>query len=152
MRAVPDDTLLMACDHGGLGLKGQLVEHLRLHHPELALRDLGVDSAESTDYPDWAAMLCRELLQGAGRRGILLCGSGIGIAMAANRFRGIRAALCHDECTARLAREHNDANVLVLGGRTTGYLVALGILEVWLSTPFAGGHHQYRIDLLDQLP
>lgn len=142
--------ILIAGDHGGLQLKEHLIHHLR-QRSGVEVIDLGTNSPESTDYAVWAAKLCRALNHGDGERGILLCGTGIGISMAANRFVGIRAALCHDECTARLSREHNDANVLVLGGRTTGPIVAEGILDVWLRTGFEGGRHQQRIAQLDQL-
>lgn len=143
--------LLLACDHGGYGLKEILMAHLA-DRPHITLVNLGVDSPDSVDYPAMAARLCRALLAGQGERGVLLCGTGIGISMAANRFPGIRAALCHDETTARLSREHNDANILVLGGRTTGPETARAILEVWLNTPFAGGRHQRRIQQMDLLP
>ncbi|MBF0623362.1 MAG: ribose 5-phosphate isomerase B [Magnetococcales bacterium] len=141
--------ILTACDHGAYELKELLRHHLESRNH--AVVNLGTDGPESVDYPDYAAKLCRALLAGEGERGILLCGTGIGISIAANRFPGIRAALCHDELTARLAREHNDANVLVLGGRTTGAATALGILDVWLDTPFAGGRHQRRLDRLEQV-
>lgn len=142
--------ILIACDHGAYHLKEELRQRLA-GNPAVTVTNLGVDSPDSVDYPDQAARLCRALLAGEGDRGILLCGTGIGISMAANRFPGIRAALCHDECTARLSRQHNDANVLVLGGRTTGPAVAAGILSVWLETPFDGGRHQRRIEKLDRM-
>jgi ribose 5-phosphate isomerase B len=142
--------ILIACDHGAYPLK-ETVRHQLEQLPGLHVVNLGVDSTTSVDYPDQANALCRALLAGAGERGILLCGTGIGIAMAANRFPGIRAALCHDEYTARLARQHNDANVLVLGGRTTGPAVAEAIVTTWLETPFEGGRHARRIAKLDTL-
>ncbi|MBF0611155.1 MAG: ribose 5-phosphate isomerase B [Magnetococcales bacterium] len=143
--------LLVACDHGGFTLKDELLHYLK-QRDDVTLINLGVDSADSVDYPAMAARLCTALLAGEGERGLLLCGTGIGISMAANRFPGIRAALCHDETTARLSREHNDANILVLGGRTTGYETARAILDIWLTTPFAGGRHLRRIQQLDLLP
>lgn len=142
--------LLVGCDHGALEMKTLLLERLA-RHPEIGVEDLGCHTPDSVDYPDYAALVCRGILEGRGDRGLLMCGSGIGISMAANRYAGIRAALCHDETTARLSRQHNDANVLVLGGRTTGLEVAAAILEIWLTTPFDGGRHQRRIDKLDTL-
>lgn len=142
--------LLVGCDHGAFDLKQLLLERLA-RHPEVTVEDLGCHGRESVDYPDYAALVCQGILEGRGERGLLLCGSGIGISMAANRYPGIRAALCHDETTARLSRQHNDANVLVMGGRTTGPDVAVAILDLWLTTPFDGGRHQRRIDKLDTL-
>lgn len=142
--------ILLACDHGAYELK----EHLRgllAARSGVTVLNLGVDGPASVDYPEYADRLCRALLAGEAERGILLCGTGLGMSIAANRYTGIRAALCHDECSARLSRQHNDANVLVLGGRTTGPLVAEGIVEVWLATPFEGGRHQRRLDLLEAL-
>ncbi|MBF0125805.1 MAG: ribose 5-phosphate isomerase B [Magnetococcales bacterium] len=142
--------LLMACDHGALTLKNDLLRWLR-ERRQLAVTDFGVHTDDSVDYPDLAGTLCRALLAGEGERGILLCGTGLGMSMAANRFVGIRAALCHDEHGARLSRQHNDANVLVLGGRVTGLSVARGIVDVWLAEPFEGARHQRRLDKMDQL-
>lgn len=142
--------ILIGCDHGAYGLKEQLLARLRAM-PGVEVVNLGTDGPESVDYPDYADRLCRALLAGEGERGILLCGTGIGISMAANRYPGIRAALCHDELDARLSRQHNDANVLVLGGRTTGPAVAEAVLAVWLATPFEGGRHQRRIERIEEL-
>ncbi len=137
--------VLFACDHGAYALKEVLVRFLGGKHGYEVV-DLGVYSTESVDYPDQATLLCDALAAGQGDRGVLMCGTGIGVSMVANRYPGIRAALCHDEYTARLSREHNNANVLVLGGRTTGVAVAEAILMVWLATAFEGGRHQRRID------
>ncbi|MBF0294027.1 MAG: ribose 5-phosphate isomerase B [Magnetococcales bacterium] len=142
--------ILMACDHGAVALKNALRDWLRAEH-HLEVRDFGVDAADSVDYPDQAGRLCRALLAGEGQRGILLCGTGLGMSMAANRFAGVRAALCHDEHGARMSRRHNDANVLVLGGRTTGEAVARGIVEVWLNERFEGDRHRRRLEKMDQL-
>ncbi|MBF0369560.1 MAG: ribose 5-phosphate isomerase B [Magnetococcales bacterium] len=139
--------ILVACDHGAWELKAALVEQMRGQGVEVV--DLGVDGAQSVDYGDYAKKLCQALLNGEGERGLLLCGTGLGMSMAANRFSGIRAALCHDDYTARMSRRHNDANVLVLGGRVTGPAVAEEILKVWLAEPFDGGRHQRRIDKLE---
>ncbi|MEO5341616.1 MAG: ribose 5-phosphate isomerase B [Magnetococcus sp. MYC-9] len=138
----------IACDHGGTPLKQQLVAQL-LGKPEVEVLDLGTEGLESVDYPEYAQRLCTALLAGQAQRGILICGTGIGMSMAANRHPGIRAALCHDELTARLSRQHNDANVLVLGGRVIGSAVAAAVLDVWMAEPFEGGRHQRRIEALD---
>jgi ribose 5-phosphate isomerase B len=110
--------------------------------------DLGTDSADSVDYPDFAEKLTQAIGSGRATRGVLMCGSGIGMAIAANRHPGIRAALVHDVETARLAREHNDANVLVMGGRLIPGELARRILETFLATPFEGGRHARRVNKL----
>ncbi len=145
------DTMVIAVanDHGGTLLKQQLVEQL-LDRPGIEVLDLGVgEESPSVDYPEYAKRVCTALFTGEAQRGILICGTGLGMSMAANRYPGIRAALCHDEYTARLSRQHNDANVLVLGSRVTGSGVAAALLEVWLAEPFEGGRHQRRVDLMD---
>jgi ribose 5-phosphate isomerase B len=135
--------VLIASDHAGFDLKQLIVEYVadRGH----AVVDLGPSTAGTADYPDFAHALARRLLAGEGERGILVCGTGIGMAMAANRHRGVRAALCHDAFTAEGARRHNDANVLCLGGRVTGTGVALQIVDAFLTTPFDGGRHERRV-------
>lgn len=139
-------TLLMASDHGGLALKETLKAEAVAAGWQVV--DLGTDSPESVDYPVYAQKLCMTLLAGEGAFGVLICGTGIGMSLAANRFKGIRAALCHDVTTARLARQHNNANVLCLGGRILGPEVAKDCLTVFLVTEFAGGRHQRRLELL----
>ncbi len=141
--------ILTACDHGGYLLKQMLIQHLH-HLGGYQVIDLGVHQLQSANYPDYAHRLCQALLAGDGDRGLLLCGTGIGVSITANRYPGIRAALCHDEYTARMSRQHNDANVLVLGGRTTGPSVAEAMVTLWLQTPFEGGRHQQRLDQIDQ--
>lgn len=138
--------IFIASDHAGLELK----RHLIARFPHLPFIDLGTQTTESVDYPDFAAKLCRELegkLQDSC--GILICGSGQGMAIRANRFPFIRAALCWTEDVARLAREHNDANVLCLGGRLVTFPTAEEILDVFLKTPFAGGRHEGRVSKLN---
>ncbi|GGI29860.1 ribose 5-phosphate isomerase B [Bradyrhizobium guangdongense] len=134
----------IACDHGGFALK----EALKVALPDVTWLDLGTDSAASVDYPDFAHKLAETIKAGKAGRGILVCGSGIGISIAANRHAHIRCALVHDVTGARLCRQHNDANVLALGGRTTGDVVAKECVEAFLSTAFEGGRHQKRIDKL----
>jgi ribose 5-phosphate isomerase B len=137
----------IACDHGGITLKDTVKKALREGKCEIT--DLGTDSTESVDYPDYAAKAIRAYKDGLCDRIILLCGTGIGMSIAANRISGIRATLCHDAYTARLAREHNDSNCLVMGARTTGAGVAEEIIKIWLETPFAGGRHYNRLEKIE---
>ncbi len=139
---------LVASDHAGFELKEKLKK--ALERRGVAYRDLGPGSADPVDYPDFAHELAEAVSRGDAERGLLVCGSGQGMAMAANRHRGVRAALPFDEETARLSREHNDANVLALGGRTLDHEKAERILDVWLDTPFAGGRHERRVEKIDQ--
>lgn len=138
--------ILLASDHAGFDLKAEIGKALTAHGLEVL--DLGPEDRSSVDYPDMAASLARALLDGQASRGVLICGTGIGIGIAANRFDGIRAATCHDVTTARLARAHNDANVLCLGARVIGSQVAEDCLGAFLETPFEGGRHQRRVDKL----
>lgn len=135
--------LLIAADHAGLELK----EHLKQATPEFPWEDLGTHSAESVDYPDFAQKLAIKVAP-PEVIGVLICGSGQGMAIGANRFNHVRAALCWNEDMARLAREHNDANVLCLGSRYLDNSTAEKILLTFLDTPFAGGRHQRRVDKL----
>jgi ribose 5-phosphate isomerase B len=137
------DTIALAADHGGFELKQLLVQHLR--EKGIDVLDLGTNSLDSVDYPDMVVPLTDAIRAGRARWGLLMCGTGIGISIAANRNLDIRAALCHDVTTARFARQHNDANVLVLGGRTTGVEVAKDCLDVFLTTTFEGGRHARRV-------
>jgi ribose 5-phosphate isomerase B len=140
------ETIVVAADHGGFELKRALVSLLA--EKGYQVLDLGTDSADSVDYPDFAEKLTQAIGSGRAARGVLMCGSGIGMAIAANRHPGIRAALVHDVETARLAREHNDANVLVMGGRLIPGELAGRILETFLATPFEGGRHARRVNKL----
>jgi ribose 5-phosphate isomerase B len=130
------DAVGIASDHAGVELKATLVA--MLHVLGMEVLDLGTDGPNSVDYPDFADALAGAMTDGRAGRGILICGTGIGIAMAANRHRNIRAATCHDTTDARLARQHNDANVLALGARTTGLEVAQDCVRVFLDTAFEG--------------
>ncbi len=141
------DTLVaVASDHAGFALKRLLCAELEV----LGYRvlDLGTDSEDSVDYPDFGMALGEAIAGGRASRGVVVCGTGIGISIAANRNPAVRAALCHDTTSARLCREHNDANVLALGARLVGEEVARDCLRVFLSTAFAGGRHQRRVDKL----
>ena len=140
---MPAETVVLASDHAGVELKQQL--RAVLQSRGLEVLDLGADDTGSVDYPDKADALAAALADGRAGRGVLVCGTGIGISIAANRHRHVRAALCHDVTTARLARQHNDANVLALGARIVGAGVARECLEAFLDTPFEGGRHALRI-------
>jgi ribose 5-phosphate isomerase B len=137
------ETVAIAADHGGFDLKSVLVPELRALGSEVL--DLGTMSGDAVDYPDFAEAVARAIREGRAARGVLVCGTGIGMSIAANRHREIRAALCHDALTARLARQHNDANVLVLGGRLLGPELAKDCLRVFLTTSFDGGRHARRV-------
>ena len=136
--------IAIGSDHGGFDLKQMLVEKLVGQGHEI--NDLGCNSNDSVDYPDFADQVCAQVIDGRVKFGILVCGTGIGMSMAANRYTGIRAALCHDEYSARMSREHNDANILCLGDRVLGKGLAENIADVWLTASFSGGRHQKRID------
>jgi len=147
---MPSPPVLLASDHAGFELKERLKRVLdRLGVP---CSDLGTTSPEPVDYPDYAARVASQVSRGVAERGVLICGSGQGMAMTANRYPGVRAALPFNEETARLCREHNDANVLALGARTLDPAVAERILVVWLETPFAGGRHARRVRKIDEQP
>ena len=138
--------IALAADHAGFELKNAL--KIAIEQRGLGVLDLGTHEGASVDYPDMADALAAALGEGRAGRGVLVCGTGIGISIAANRHRHIRAALCHDVTTATLARQHNDANVFVLGARVVGASVAADSLAVFLETPFLGGRHQRRVDKL----
>lgn len=137
------DPIAIASDHGGFELKTVLVEELKAAGHSVL--DLGTMSSDSVDYPDFADALAKTIGDGRAGRGVLLCGTGIGMSMAANRHRGIRAAVCRDVTETRLARQHNDANVLCMGGRVTGPEVAKDCLRTFLETKFEGGRHARRV-------
>ena len=140
---MPTETIAIASDHGGYELKQVLAEDIA----ELGygVLDLGTDSSTSVDYPDFADAMARAFEKGEAKRGVLICGSGLGISIAANRHRILRAAPCHDSLSARLARQHNNANVLALGARLLGVETARDCLRVFLSTDFEGGRHERRV-------
>jgi len=144
--ATPKTTVAIACDHGGLALKAPLAEAMRARG--LDVLDLGTHGPESVDYPDFALALAEAIRDGRAARGVLICGTGIGISIAANRHSWIRAGVCHDATSARLSRAHNDANVLALGARLIGTETALDALAAFLDTPFEGGRHARRVGKL----
>jgi ribose 5-phosphate isomerase B len=142
----PRAMIAIASDRAGLDLKELLVEELKAMGETVL--DLGTHSADSVDHPDFGDALARAITQGRAARGVLVCGTGIGISIAANRHKGIRAAHCRDTTDARYARLHNDANVIALGARTMGVEVAKDCLKIFLATGFEGGRHQRRVDKL----
>ncbi len=136
-------TIALASDHGGVEMKALLKEEVE--KKGFAVLDLGTDGNGSVDYPDFAEAMARALKDGKAEKGILMCGTGIGISIAANRHAHVRAALVHDAYGARMSRQHNDANVLVLGGRTIGPEVAKECVDIFLTTEFEGGRHARRV-------
>ncbi len=141
--------IAIGSDHGGVELKDHLVQIIRSKGIEV--EDLGTRGKESVDYPDFGRLVTLKVAKGEAERGILVCTNGIGMSMLANKFPGIRAALVHDLRGAQMSREHNNSNILVLGGGVTESPLAEEILEIWLNTPFAGGRHQRRIDKITQV-
>jgi ribose 5-phosphate isomerase B len=141
--------IAIGCDHGGVELKDFLIGHLRAQG--VAVSDCGTQGRESVDYPDYGRAVSVRVSHGRAQRGILICTSGIGMSIVANKFPGVRAALVFDLAAARSSREHNDANILVLSGAKTEPQLARQIVETWLATPFAGGRHQRRVDKISQL-
>ncbi len=141
--------IALGSDHGGFELKAKVIEHLRSTEHEL--EDLGAFDSTSVDYPDFGAAVGRAVADGGADVGIAICGSGIGIAIAANKIAGVRAATVHDVTSARLCKEHNDANVLCLGERFLGIQVALDSVDAYLSATFAGGRHARRVEKIDHL-
>lgn len=137
------ETIAIAVDHGGFSLKAAAMDAARAEGWKVL--DLGTDSTASVDYPDFAEKLVAALADGRASRGVLICGTGIGISIAANRHKGIRAALCYDDDTATLARQHNDANVLCMGGRKTDEATARSMVRIFLTTEFEGGRHARRV-------
>jgi ribose 5-phosphate isomerase B len=142
------ETIAIACDHGGYDLKTQLVPVLEDAGYEVL--DLGTNSTDSVDYPEFGFAMAQAINDGKVSRGVLICGSGIGISMAANRYPNIRAALIHDALGAKLCRQHNNANVLCLGGRLIGPDVARDCLDIFLKTEFEGGRHERRVGKLSK--
>lgn len=135
--------IVIASDHAGIQLKSALCEEItHLGHEAV---DFGPDTSTSVDYPDYGKKVAEAISNGLYQRGILICGTGIGMSIVANKFANVRAALCHEPLSAKLSRLHNDANILVLGGRIIGLEMAKEILKVWLETPFEGGRHSLRL-------
>lgn len=142
-------TIVIGCDHAGLSLKQKIVAHLKEH--EIEVMDVGTHTAESCNYVDFAHAVCEAVTGGQADLGILVCGTGIGMSMAANKHAGIRAAACENTFSARMTRLHNDANVLCLGERVVGYGLACDMVDLFVGTEFLGGRHQARVDALNAL-
>ena len=141
--------IALGSDHGGLALKRHIMAYLDAHG--LAYQDYGCYTEESCDYPDFGRAAAEAVASGACDRGVVVCTTGIGISIAANKVRGIRCALCSEPLSAEMTRRHNDANMLAMGAGMIGRNMAQRITEVFLSTPFEGGRHQRRVDLISQL-
>lgn len=142
--------LAIGSDHGGFELKESIKTFFSETRPWIEWVDQGCFSTESVHYPQYASLVARSVLNSESQLGILCCGSGIGVSMMANRFKGIRAAVVFDELTARLCKEHNNANILCLGGRTLPLFFSHKLIEIWLDAQFEEGRHSLRIDQLDQ--
>jgi ribose 5-phosphate isomerase B len=145
---IPVRNIIIGSDHAGFDMKEECLLFLS-KNPGFRVFDQGVYDRQSADYPEIAKNVALAVLKGDYEKGILICGSGIGMSIAANRFKGIRAALCHDMYTARLCRQHNNANILVMGGRVIGIGIALEMVEIFLNTEFEDGRHRKRIDMID---
>ena len=139
--------IAIASDHGGYNLKSELFNYLSKNYE---IVDFGTNSTQSCDYPVFAKKVVNAILNDGFDKGILICGTGIGMAISANRFKGIRAANVSDTFSARMTRMHNDSNILTLGERVIGYGLAKDIVDIWLKTEYEGGRHQKRIDMIEQ--
>lgn len=141
--------IAVASDHGGFDLKESVIAHLL--NTGWEVDDLGPHSGDSVDYPDYGIKLAEKVAENKVERGIVICGTGIGMSIVVNRYPGIRGTLCSDVFTAKLCREHNDSNILIMGGRVIGKGLAAEIVNTWLNTPFEGGRHQRRLDKINQI-
>ncbi len=141
--------IAIACDHGGYALKEAVKAHL--DELGLAYRDFGTNSTDSCDYPDYAAPAARAVASGECDRGIVICTTGIGVSIVANKIPGVRCALCSDPLSAEMTRRHNDTNMLAMGAGIIGQNLALRIVDTWLNTAFEGGRHQRRVDKITAL-
>ena len=139
--------IAIACDHGGLDIKNAIIEDLKKKDVEYI--DLGTNTTDSVDYPVYAKKVCAEITEGRCEKGILCCGTGIGMSIAANKVRGIRAAVLSDEFSAEMTRRHNNSNVLCLGGRVINEEKAVKLADIFLNTPFEGGRHEKRVAMLE---
>ncbi len=141
--------IALACDHGALELKEAIKAHLE--QQGLEYKDFGTYTEDSCDYPDFGAAAARAVASGECEKGIVCCTTGIGISIAANKIKGVRCALLHDHMSARLTRQHNDANMMALGAAVTPPMMALELVDIFLNTPFEGGRHQRRVDKISAL-
>ncbi|MED5353589.1 MAG: ribose 5-phosphate isomerase B [Nitrospinota bacterium] len=141
--------IAIASDHGGFDLKKNVISSLQ--NKGLEIEDLGPSNTDSVDYPDYGIKIAHAILEQRVERGIVICGTGVGMSIVVNRFPGIRGTLCSDVYTAKMCREHNDSNILIMGGRVIGKDSALEIVEIWLKTNFEGGRHQRRLDKINKI-
>lgn len=141
--------IAIGSDHGAVNLKEEIKKVLE--EMQVEVKDVGTHGASAVDYPDIAEIVAKSVLKGEVDRGIVLCGTGIGISIAANKFKGIRAALCHDVFSAKMSRAHNDANILAMGERVIGFGPAREIVKAWVAEPFAGGRHTGRVGKISAL-
>jgi ribose 5-phosphate isomerase B len=141
--------IAIGCDHGGLEHKNAIVEHLK--NRGFDVEDFGIYEQVSVDYPDIAKKVCQSIVNKDNERGILVCGTGIGMSLAANKFKGIRAAVCSEHFSAKYTRLHNDSNILCLGGRVIGIGTALELVDLFVDTEFEGGRHQNRINKITEI-
>jgi ribose 5-phosphate isomerase B len=141
--------IIIGCDHAAYKLKEILKKTMQ--DQGITVVDVGTFNEQSMDYPDTGKAVAAKVSSGEMKRGVLLCGTGLGMSMVANKFPHVRAALCNDLFSAAMSRKHNDANILVLGGRVVGDILALEILQTWLETPFEGGRHQRRLDQFNEI-
>ncbi len=141
--------IAVGCDHAGLEMKNKILPLLK--DMNIAWEDYGTKSENSCDYPDFGQKVSEEVSKGSVERGVLICGSGIGMSIVANKFPGVRAALCNEEYSAKMSRLHNDANVLVIAGRIIDADLARKIIKVWFETEFEGGRHQRRLDKIAEI-
>ncbi len=139
--------IIMGSDHAGYAMKEKVKAFFQ--DRGIAVEDVGTYSEESVDYTDFGKKVARKVSDGTFERGVLICGTGLGMSMVANRFRGVRAALVNDLFSAIMSRRHNDANILVMGGRLVGDTLALQLVDTWLETPFEGGRHKRRLEKMD---
>ena len=139
--------IIIGCDHGGLNLKNKVVEHLKEIGYEV--EDEGTYTTESVDYPIYAKKVAHAVADGRYEKGIIICGTGIGVSIVANKVKGIRASLCGDTFSAKATRQHNNSNILCMGERVIGAGLALDIVDIWLTTEYEGGRHQRRIDMME---
>ena len=141
--------IIMGCDHAAYQLKEKVKAYI--NESGCVVEDVGTYSEDSVDYPDFGIKVASQVSSGRYKRGILICGTGLGMSMVANRFAHVRAALCNDLFSAEMSRRHNDANILVMGGRVIGEALAFAVVRIWLDTPFDGGRHQNRLDKFDEI-
>lgn len=139
--------IIIGCDHGGLNLKNKVIEHLKEIGYEV--EDVGTYTPDSVDYPIYAKKVAHAVADGKYEKGIIICGTGIGVSIVANKVKGIRASLCGDPFSAKATRQHNNSNILCMGERVIGAGLALDIVDIWLTTEYEGGRHQKRIDMME---